>query len=527
MTPNGGHAWWTSSADDLNTTLTRALDLSSVRSATVSAKAWYDIEAGYDYLYGEYSTDGGANWTTVGTLSDTSNGKWTTLKYTVPGGNENTLFRFRYQTDGGVHLAGAFIDDIVVKNGGTTLFTDDVEAVDDNGWTAEGGFKISTGSETSSGDRYYLIENRTYVGYDETLRDGPYQFDKAYTAPDHVERFPFQDGMLVWAVDETYTDNNTIDHQGHGLVLPIDARPVKFTYPDGTGPSNRRQPFDATFGLQPFDAVSLHKEILVGKGKSQTVQSVAAVGTTAGEARQATFSDVDPDAYFSSTNPLGGVYVAGHGVTATVTSQVSGGAMTVDVDEPRRVASTRSAYGGPVSSEAGPPSRPASVTRRRRWRRRPWRGASDRTSRGAVSASARPAMIERMGQWAGYGQGAAEGIGWARFFGWASFGFGVTSVIVSFVVPLEGQYDRTVWLVLFGSVAVWLGGMSVSRYRSRGRRWPAVPVIGIGLGCLTIAIMIYAFTVLVLASYGIDWPAPAQWLGPTVEPTPSPGEVSA
>ena len=103
-----------------------------------------------------------------------------------------------------------------------------------------------------------------------------------------------------------------------------------------------------------------------------------------------------------------------------------------------------------------------------------------------------------MGQWAGYGQGAAEGIGWARFFGWASFGFGVTSVIVSFVVPLEGQYDRTVWLVLFGSVAVWLGGMSVSRYRSRGHRWPAVPVIGIGLGCLTIAIMIYAFTVLVL-----------------------------
>jgi immune inhibitor A len=333
VTPNGGHAWWTSSADDLNTTLTRTLDLSSVRSATVSAKAWYDIEAGYDYLYGEYSTDGGTNWTTVGTLSDTSNGKWTTLKYAVPGGNANTLFRFRYQSDGGVHLAGAFIDDIVVKSGGTTLLTDDVEK-GDNGWTAAGGFKISTGSETSSGDRYYLVENRTYVGYDETLRDGPYQFDKAYTAPDHVERFPFQDGMLVWAVDETYTDNNTIDHQGHGLALPVDARPVKFTYPDGTGPSNRRQPFDATFGLKPFDAVSLHKEILVGKGKSQTVQSVAAVGTTAGEARQATFSDADPNAFFSSTNPLGGVYVAGHGVTATVTSQVTGGAMTVDVANP-------------------------------------------------------------------------------------------------------------------------------------------------------------------------------------------------
>ncbi|MGW4929722.1 immune inhibitor A domain-containing protein [Agromyces sp. NPDC004153] len=333
VTPNGGHAWWTSSADDLNTTLTRTFDLSAVRSATVQAKAWYDIEAGYDYLYGEYSTDGGVNWTTVGTLSDTSSGRWTTLKYSIPGGNAETLFRFRYQSDGGVHLAGAFLDDIVVKNGGTTLFTDDAET-GENEWTAEGGFKISTGSETSSGDRYYLVENRTYVGYDDTLRTGPYQFDKAYTAPDHVERFPYQDGMLVWAVDETYTDNNTIDHQGHGLALPIDARPAKFTYPDGTAPSNRRQPFDATFGLKKFDAVSLHKEVLVGKGKSQTVESVEAVGTTGSEDRQATFSDAKTDAYFHASNPLGGVYVAGHGVSVTVTQQNTGGTMSVMVTNP-------------------------------------------------------------------------------------------------------------------------------------------------------------------------------------------------
>ena len=77
----------------------------------------------------------------------------------------------------------------------------------------------------------------------------------------------------MWAVDETYTDNNTIEHPGHGLALPVDARPAPFTYPDGTRPSNRRQPFDATFGLQATDAVTLHKEVVVGKGKSQTVQT--------------------------------------------------------------------------------------------------------------------------------------------------------------------------------------------------------------------------------------------------------------
>ena len=175
-----------------------------------------------------------------------------------------------------MHLAGAFIDDIVVKSGGTTLLTDDVEQ-GDNGWTAAGGFRQSTGTEVSSGDRYYLAENRTYVGYDATLEKGPYQFSNALTKPDWVEHFAYQDGLLVWAIDETYSDNNTIEHQGHGLALPVDAGVTPMTYPDGTMPSNRRQPYDATFGLQAIDEVALHKEIVVGKGKSQTIESVAAV----------------------------------------------------------------------------------------------------------------------------------------------------------------------------------------------------------------------------------------------------------
>ena len=162
----------------------------------------------------------------------------------------NTLVRFRYQTDGGVHLPGAFIDDISLKNGGTNLFSDDVEG-GVNGWTAAGGFKISTGTESTIGDRYYIAENRAYVGYDATLATGPYQFSFGLTDPDKVEHFQFQDGLLVWMVDETYTDNNNSEHTGHGLALPVDARPVPFRYDNGAMPSNRRQPFDATFGLQP------------------------------------------------------------------------------------------------------------------------------------------------------------------------------------------------------------------------------------------------------------------------------------
>ena len=202
------------------------------------------------------------------------------------------------------------------------------------GWTAAGGFRQSTGTEVSSGDRYYLAENRTYVGYDATLEKGPYQFSNGLTKPDRVEHFAFQDGLLVWAIDETYSDNNTIEHPGHGLALPVDAGVTPMTYPDGTMPSNRRQPFDATFGLQTIDPTALHKEILVGKGKNQTIESVAAVGADGTRLQSATFSDLITDAFFSELNRLGGVLVAGHGVTVTVTDQNTGGTMTVDVTNP-------------------------------------------------------------------------------------------------------------------------------------------------------------------------------------------------
>jgi immune inhibitor A len=218
-----------------------------------------------------------------------------------------------------------------VKSGGTQLLADNVEG-GANGWTASGGFKISTGTETAIGDRYYLAENRTHTDYDATLGTGPYQFSFAYTAPNKVERFAFPEGLLVWVVDETYTDNNTIDHPGHGLTLPVDARPAPFTYPDGTKPSNRRQPYDATFGLTAMPSLTLHKEVLVGSGKKQHVETVGA--TAPGDGGIATFDDTDVDGYWSSDNPLDSTYVAGHGVTVEVTGQNAGGTMTIEVTNP-------------------------------------------------------------------------------------------------------------------------------------------------------------------------------------------------
>ena len=65
------------------------------------------------------------------------------------------------------------------------------------------------------------------------------------------------------------------------------------------------------------------------------VVSVVGYSAAGAETQQATFSDAEPNAFFHSSNPLGGVIVAGHGVEVTVTDQNEGGTMTVSVVNPK------------------------------------------------------------------------------------------------------------------------------------------------------------------------------------------------
>lgn len=334
VTPKTGtYAWWSGRGDDLKNTLTRTIDVAAGQSVTVTADLWYQIEEAYDYLYAEYSTDGGATWTQAGTAITGEGAKWSGKRWTFKPATAGAVqFRFRYSTDGGYNEAGAFVDNVAIKVGQTVAVTDGAET-GDNGWTAVG-WKRSTGTETRTGDRYYLLENRQYVGYDHTLQVGPYQFDKAYTAPDHVEKFPFQNGMLVWLVDQAQPDNNVITHPGAGYAMPVDARPNTLTYSDGTSPSNRREPFDAVFGLETIDPVCLHKEVAT-KVKGKTVISELAACNDAAGLRDAkpTFDDTNPLAYYDSAAPQNSVKVAGVGVKATVTAGTTG-SLTVSVSNP-------------------------------------------------------------------------------------------------------------------------------------------------------------------------------------------------
>lgn len=316
-TPHSGESeWWSGSGDNLSTTLTRTVDLTGAQDAELSAWISHEIEAGYDFLVAEVSTDG-QTWEQVGELVDGGDMSWRehTFDLSEHVGGEVQV-RFRYQTDGAVTENGAFIDDIAVTVDGSTVLSDDVES-GDNGWSADG-FTRTSGTTTEVKTHYYLAENRTYDGYDRYLETGPYNFGWSSTRPDWVERFPYQEGMLVWYVDNEWDNNNTSQHPGHGLALPVDARPEPITFRDGSLLGNRRQPFDATFGRQRTDAVTFHRN-----GQPERVRSSRGIPM---------FDDKDVNGYWDADNPWGSTKVAGTGTRIKVVATVED-AMVVDIDK--------------------------------------------------------------------------------------------------------------------------------------------------------------------------------------------------
>lgn len=303
-TPHSGAAeWWSGSGDDLENTLTREVDLTGKTSGSVSAWLDHTTEAGYDFFYVQASGDAGATWTDLEVIDGASDG-WVQKTWDLSAfAGKKAQFRFRYATDGGVAEQGVFVDDVVVTADGATVLTDNVEG-GANGWTAKG-FTIMNGTTDADYPRFYLVENRVYSGYDKTLKTGPYNFGWSNTKPDWVERFPYQNGMLVWYVDGSFSDNNTSTHPGGGQSLPVDARPAPVKFPAGELLGNRRQPWDATFGQEKTDKVTFHRN-----GVATTVKPQKAI---------ATFDDTDVNKYWTADNPWNSVKVAGTGTKVTVT----------------------------------------------------------------------------------------------------------------------------------------------------------------------------------------------------------------
>jgi immune inhibitor A len=315
----GEKMWWSTKGDNLATTMTRPLDLSGKESAALALKARYDIEADYDYLYIQWS-EGGDSWTALdGTangepfvtdgsgmpaISGSSDEEWVDVEVpldTIAG--KNVQLRFLYRTDGGVAPDGFFADEITVLADETEVFTDGAES-SDHGWTLKG-FRATTGTEVNDYDNYHLASNRNYVSYDEYLATGPYNFGFLPAKPDWVERFSYQEGLLISYWDTSHADNNTSEHPGEGLILPIDAHPRPIYRLDGEPWRPRIAGYDAPFSLDRVDSYTLH----FGSRPSYI----------RGQAAQPVFDDSGK--YWFEEQPTAGVKVPKAGVRIKVISR--------------------------------------------------------------------------------------------------------------------------------------------------------------------------------------------------------------
>lgn len=265
----GSFEYWGGQADETDTNMVNDVDLTGKSSATLTFDAWYDIEPQWDFAFVQVSTDNGATWKSLGngnTRSDVVPEGYPTILTSMPGftGNSNgwqaqsfdlseykgqkIKLRLRYTTDWGTSFIGFFADNIKVVADGQTLVDDGGENATSqfstNGFTKMDGNKLT--------DHYYLLEWRNHKGVDEGLA--------------HIARgnsiMSYDGGLVVWYVDDSFTDNWTGEHPGEGFVGVVDSHPntdLEWTIIGGEAvqASTRYHIADAAFGLNPTSGLNL------------------------------------------------------------------------------------------------------------------------------------------------------------------------------------------------------------------------------------------------------------------------------
>lgn len=323
---SGQYAYFSTSGNNLNTSMVTTLDLTAASSSKLTFKTWYDIEEDWDYASIQVKEVGSEEWSAIEgniTTEDDPNeqnpghgitgtsGGWVAAEFdlTAFAGKEVELM-FNYWTDPYVAQGGFYVDDIIVTADDKVVLSDDAERT--SKFTFKG-FEKSTG--TVYAPHYYLVEWRNHHGVDKGLA--------------HVstlgQTFAYDPGMVIWYVDEYYSDNWTGVHPGEGFLSVIDAdqRNLTWQFTDKT-----KAPLMASGKYQMRDA-AFSKE----KEAAFTVDLREIYGRTISDNYRFTEASFDDSSDYSNPElPSIGTKLASYGLKIQITNQAkdnSGASITI------------------------------------------------------------------------------------------------------------------------------------------------------------------------------------------------------
>ncbi len=276
----GSYEYWGGQADEMDTNMVADVDLTGTTSAALTFDAWYDIEEQWDFAFVQVSTDNGAHWTSLAnsdTRADAVPEAYPTILQSLPGftGNSNgwkaekfdlsayagqkIKLRLRNITDWGTSFTGFFADNIKVVADGKTILEDGGE--DATSAFTLNGFQKFDGNKYT--DQYYLLEWRNHQGVDTGLA--------------HIRRgnslMSYDGGLVIWYVDNSYTENWTGIHPGDGFLGVVDAHDdTNLVWNTGGQADSRFHIADAAFNIFPTSGLNIQYP-----GRTLTLASKAGI----------------------------------------------------------------------------------------------------------------------------------------------------------------------------------------------------------------------------------------------------------
>ncbi|MGP4082160.1 immune inhibitor A domain-containing protein [Pseudalkalibacillus sp. R45] len=247
---SGQFEYWSGKGNDLDNSMVTSLDLTNATNAELTFKTWYEIEQDWDYASIQVKEEGSEVWVAIpGNLTTTEDPHEQNPGHGITGhsdgwvdgvfdlsayAGQNIELKFNYWTDVAAIEKGFYVDDIAINVDGSQLLFDDAEA--DPAFTLEG-FQKDEGKFSS--EHYYLLEWRNHQGVDLGLK--------------HIARgeslMEYDEGLIVWYVDNSLSDNWTGLHPGEGFLGVVDAHQNTVKWSDGSVAATRYQINDAAFGI--------------------------------------------------------------------------------------------------------------------------------------------------------------------------------------------------------------------------------------------------------------------------------------